>query len=231
MTSSSILTHLPSPEPSVPDLPSVAHPHGDDTLDLAKHTSNQNDNVDNITDDSKTHLPPPPHSTTVEMTAVPYLRRRSTAFSSIIGRDRSISSTVPGVAPHAASTHDSNENRRFTWDLNTVIPLMELMPILSPVQRAFFEKLDAELDKVESFFCERERDMKERSNLLKVQLQELQDHRRAFYEAHPIASAGPSWMPVPLPFPILPSLRWRSARKNEASPHAMVKQTTARLVA
>ena len=46
-----------------------------------------------------------------------------------------------------------------------------------------------------------------RANLLKEQLQELNDHRRAFYEAHP-ATAAYSWLhlrlPLPLPPPILP---------------------------
>ena len=40
--------------------------------------------------------------------------------------------------------------------------MMELLPQLTPVERAFFEKLDQELDKVESFYCERERAMKHR---------------------------------------------------------------------
>ena len=43
------------------------------------------------------------------------------------------------------------------------IPLIELLPQLTVVERVFFEKLDAELDKVESFYSEREKDMHHRS--------------------------------------------------------------------
>ena len=48
------------------------------------------------------------------------------------------------------------------FDLRRPLPLMELLPQLTPVERAFFDKLDQELDKVESFYCERERDMRHR---------------------------------------------------------------------
>lgn len=40
---------------------------------------------------------------------------------------------------------------------------MELLPQLSPVERAYFDKLDEELDKIDSFYCEREREMRHRS--------------------------------------------------------------------
>ncbi len=39
---------------------------------------------------------------------------------------------------------------------------MELLPQLTPVEHTFFDKLDEQLDKVESFYCERERDMRHR---------------------------------------------------------------------
>ena len=48
------------------------------------------------------------------------------------------------------------------FDLRRPIPLMELLPELTPVEKAFFEKLDEELDKVESFYCEREKEMRHR---------------------------------------------------------------------
>lgn len=48
------------------------------------------------------------------------------------------------------------------WDLAKSIPLKDLLPLLSSVQRAFFEKLNLELDKVETFFLEREKEMRHR---------------------------------------------------------------------
>lgn len=52
------------------------------------------------------------------------------------------------------------------FDLGRPIPLIELLPQLTAVERAFFEKLDTELDKVESFYSEREKDMHLRSVFL-----------------------------------------------------------------
>lgn len=41
--------------------------------------------------------------------------------------------------------------------------------------------LDAELDKVETFYAEREKEMHERDKQLKQQLNELGVHRKIFY--------------------------------------------------
>jgi hypothetical protein len=41
--------------------------------------------------------------------------------------------------------------------------------------------LDAELDKVTTFYAEREKEMHERAKLLKQQLKELEVHRQMFY--------------------------------------------------
>ncbi|KIP07309.1 hypothetical protein PHLGIDRAFT_42215, partial [Phlebiopsis gigantea 11061_1 CR5-6] len=56
-----------------------------------------------------------------------------------------------------------------------------LLPMLGRLQKAFFDKLDNELDKVEAFYLEREKEMRARTTTLKAQLQELQDHRRLFH--------------------------------------------------
>ncbi|CDO74587.1 hypothetical protein BN946_scf184583.g14 [Trametes cinnabarina] len=98
---------------------------------------------------------------------------------------------------------------------------MELLPQLTPVERAFFDKLDEELDKVESFYCEREREMRQRANLLKQQLQDLQDHRRAFYEAHPIAATPYSWLPLPLSAPIIPNILIRRRKNRQGKPSSL----------
>ncbi|KAL1730576.1 EXS family-domain-containing protein, partial [Schizophyllum commune] len=57
----------------------------------------------------------------------------------------------------------------------------ELLPLLSPIELNFFKLLDAELEKVESFYLDREKEMQERTVLLREQLNELNDHRKLFY--------------------------------------------------
>jgi len=41
--------------------------------------------------------------------------------------------------------------------------------------------LDAQLDKVESFYIVREKEMLDRTYMLQVQLKELNDHRKLFH--------------------------------------------------
>ena len=52
---------------------------------------------------------------------------------------------------------------------------------MSPLQLEFFNKLNAELSKIESFFLEREAEARARSLGLLGQLEELKDHRRLFH--------------------------------------------------
>lgn len=56
----------------------------------------------------------------------------------------------------------NNGKPALRWDLARSIPLKDLVPMLSQVQRAFFEKLDSELEKVETFYMEREKEMRAR---------------------------------------------------------------------
>lgn len=66
-----------------------------------------------------------------------------------------------------------------------------------------------------------------RANLLKEQLQELNDHRRAFYEAHP-ATAPYSWLHLrlPVPPPILPDvlIRRRKGQYDRTTPPSRTHQ-------
>lgn len=45
----------------------------------------------------------------------------------------------------------------------------------------FFDMLDAELAKVETFYIEREGEMYERAKMLREQLDQLEMHRRTFH--------------------------------------------------
>jgi hypothetical protein len=59
--------------------------------------------------------------------------------------------------------------------------LAEVLEPMSPIQLEFFNKFNAELTKVESFFIEREAEARERTVQLRGQLEELKDHRRLFH--------------------------------------------------
>lgn len=58
------------------------------------------------------------------------------------------------------------------------LPLNELRTHLSPQENAFFDYIDVQLEKVESFYMAREGELSARTTLLKQQLLELQDHSR-----------------------------------------------------
>lgn len=51
---------------------------------------------------------------------------------------------------------------------------------LSPLEMAFFNHLDAQLEKVESFYLTREREAEEKGKLLQDQIQELMEHKKVF---------------------------------------------------
>jgi hypothetical protein len=58
-----------------------------------------------------------------------------------------------------------------------VLPLRELLPLLSHLERLFFSDLDRELEKVENFYLDREKQMRTRSMMLEEQLAELFEHQ------------------------------------------------------
>lgn len=45
------------------------------------------------------------------------------------------------------------------WDPTNSVPLVDLMPLLTNTQKAFFSKLDGELDKIETFYVKQEKEM------------------------------------------------------------------------
>ena len=52
---------------------------------------------------------------------------------------------------------------------------------LPVIHAKFFDMLDAELDKVETFYAEKEKEMHERDKQLKNHLDELEVHSEIFY--------------------------------------------------
>lgn len=105
----------------------------------------------------------------------PRLRRRSTAASVMIKSQVSSSPLLCSDSERSdmliclsqiTVSYGANDsvqrNMKLPWTPGSHPPLQELLPLLTPVQRAFFETLDSELDKVESFFCARERELRAR---------------------------------------------------------------------
>lgn len=60
------------------------------------------------------------------------------------------------------------------------LPLHELLTHLSPQELAFFTALDAEYEKIETFYLDREKEMHARTKMLQEQLGELSDHKKLF---------------------------------------------------
>lgn len=54
----------------------------------------------------------------------------------------------------------------------------------------FYEAIEQELQKVETFYCAREDEMRERVNVLKVQMRELGEHRKIFHVCSFFSSMG-----------------------------------------
>ncbi|KAI6110985.1 EXS family-domain-containing protein [Pisolithus croceorrhizus] len=67
--------------------------------------------------------------------------------------------------------------------------LSQLLQQLSPAQRKFFKLLDADLERVESFFLEREKEAEERHDKLREQLDELVAHRQRIYDILPSSNS------------------------------------------
>ena len=65
-------------------------------------------------------------------------------------------------------------------DPSANLPLHKIITQLTPQELAFFSMIDAQLDKVESFYLAREKEMVARSFVLLNQLKDLKDHRDVF---------------------------------------------------
>ncbi|KAH8084370.1 EXS family protein/ERD1/XPR1/SYG1 family protein [Cristinia sonorae] len=119
-----------------------------------------------------------------------------------------------------------NGEPKLPWDPTKPVSLADLMPLLTSTQRTFFDKLDSELDKVESFYVERERETAAKTHALKKQLQELQAHRQQYHQAH----QGNSWIPSL----IRPSVRFTdnynpedpSQKSRQGSPRPSISSRT-----
>lgn len=91
----------------------------------------------------------------------PRLRRRMTGPSarSVLGSRHSTTHDGP---PGSPVTAQPKTRAPWPWAPGAHPPLRELLPCLPPVARSYFDTLDGELDKVESFYCARERELRTR---------------------------------------------------------------------
>jgi hypothetical protein len=81
----------------------------------------------------------------------------------------------PQLMPFSTST------RPHSISQSQPMPLHVLLPTLPPIHIAFFTYLDKQLEKVDKFYSEREKEAQARSKELEIQLRELKDHRKIFY--------------------------------------------------
>jgi hypothetical protein len=90
--------------------------------------------------------------------------------SSVLSPQETLSGAGPSEHPGVVRSVSLNMGflprlaRGKSLPFNRSIPLKDLIPTLTPVQKAFFDKLDFELDKVETFYVDREKEMRARSN-------------------------------------------------------------------
>ena len=79
--------------------------------------------------------------------------------------------------PGFGSDFESDTN---FMDPSANLPLRNIITQLTPQELAFFSMIDAQLDKVESFYLAREKEMVARSFVLLNQLKDLKSHRDVF---------------------------------------------------
>ncbi|BEI88828.1 uncharacterized protein CcaverHIS019_0201900 [Cutaneotrichosporon cavernicola] len=103
-----------------------------------------------------------------------------------------------GLSP--ANTQDAPSGNRSIRSLRLPSPKLqarsyrtfeELYDTLEPDEKAFFDLLDQQLEKVEDFYSARETEATRRFHQLSDQLTELAEHRRIFHEQYP--EGVPEW--------------------------------------
>lgn len=107
--------------------------------------------------------------------------------------------TLPNLDPNRStplllpSKPQKPITRRQTLSINPLhkidqraIPLHLLLPTLPEVHRKFFSYLDKQLEKIEQFYEAREKEVRARTEALRIQLEELKDHRKVYYVCGPL---------------------------------------------
>ncbi|KIM89690.1 hypothetical protein PILCRDRAFT_193459 [Piloderma croceum F 1598] len=97
---------------------------------------------------------------------------------------RKLTNHRPQLMPFSTSTRPHSINH------SQPMPLHVLLPTLPIIHIAFFTYLDKQLEKVDKFYSEREKEAQARSKELEIQLRELKDHRKVFYHILTLVSIG-----------------------------------------
>ncbi|KAH6918027.1 SPX domain-containing protein, partial [Coprinopsis sp. MPI-PUGE-AT-0042] len=119
-------------------------------------------------------------------------RRKSVSRKEHLGRSTGVQGRATPELPRRPSIFGRTKtySHRFSvgglpaGDRLKALPLHELMTHLGPLEIAFFTLLDAQLDKVDSFYTAREQEMMQRGTVLEEQLRELTEHRRLYIAAN-----------------------------------------------
>ncbi|KAF5356935.1 hypothetical protein D9756_006619 [Leucocoprinus leucothites] len=116
-------------------------------------------------------------------------RRRNSTWSR---RATMAQSAIPSIKWSKTQTPSNRLGGPQSRPINPMatLPLRELLTYLTPQEASFFHYLDAQLDKVESFYSSREKELLLRTQLLQKQLHELHDHRKFVHEAN---ENHPNW--------------------------------------
>ena len=91
--------------------------------------------------------------------------------------NRPISFKPSFMSAGPANSFKRSPDTDFFHPMSKTLPLKELLPLLSPLERSFFEILDEEMEKVEAFYVAREAEMRKRGRTLEDQLTQLSAHR------------------------------------------------------
>ncbi|KAF5357202.1 hypothetical protein D9756_006620 [Leucocoprinus leucothites] len=132
---------------------------------------------------SSSSIPPTDTAPRTHERASPQLtRRRGSTWSK---RTTMAQSAIPSIK-RSKTQALSNLNGPQSRPINpmAVLPLHELLTHLTPQEASFFHYLDAQLDKVESFYSSREKVLLLRTQLLQKQLHEFHNHRKFVHEAN-----------------------------------------------
>ncbi|KAJ3565291.1 hypothetical protein NP233_g7722 [Leucocoprinus birnbaumii] len=108
-------------------------------------------------------------------------RRRGSKWTGAPSADGELTPSIKTLKAQALSGQLIGRKPR-TVDPMAVLPLQELLSHLTPQEASFFRYLDVQLDKIQFFYSEREKEALAQTQLLHKQLQALSDHQKIVHK-------------------------------------------------